>query len=129
MNLQEAEARFLAAKEDYDAHWHEALDKPSFKEMQDFLRPYGEKIRTAKIEMIALIDPANLELEDFPDYGDYFTLEEFRDNCECGGFIDNDGTGYFCIGQKMSQISSPPSLILDPRADLHIFDGVYWFNK
>ncbi len=94
-----------------------------FKEMQDFLRSYSEKVRTAKIEMIALIDPANLELEDFPDYGDYFTLQEFKDNCECGDFIDNDGTNYFCIGQKMSQISSPPSLVLDPRADLHVFDG------
>jgi len=37
--------------------------------------------------------------EPIPDYGDLMTAEEYKDNVECGGFIDYDGYGNYSDGK------------------------------
>jgi hypothetical protein len=37
--------------------------------------------------------------------GDVFTLEEFQYNAECGGFIPDDGVGYFASDTYESNVS------------------------
>lgn len=37
------------------------------------------------------------------------TLEEWKDECECGGFIDYDGYGYFATATQESNIQVYPS--------------------
>jgi hypothetical protein len=34
------------------------------------------------------------EKVNFPGEDDVYTVEEFKEMCECGGFIDYDGFGY-----------------------------------
>lgn len=65
--------------------------------------------------------------EDLPDYGDLMTVDEFKDNCKCGGFIDYDGFGHPVLQNKMmDDVEIKPSrLDLIPTYATHII----WFNR
>lgn len=61
------------------------------------------------------------------EYGHYMKIEDFRDCCETGGFIDYDGHGYACKGLMLcSDISILPSMVKHISGDA---DAVVWFNK
>lgn len=68
-------------------------------------------------------------LSDLPDYGDYFPMKEFKELCLSRCFIDDDGVGHFCVGNKMTDLICYPSYVLDDNFDDLRFDGVMWFNK
>ena len=55
------------------------------------------------------------------------TVQEFRDNCECGGFIDYDGFGHpVCGGRVDRGVTILPSKVKEiPRTASHIV----WYNK
>lgn len=99
---------------------------PEWKEYQAYLKPYHDEIKRIKILQVPLVD--DYTLEPYPKYGDYFTMEEFKGNCECGGFIDYDGYGNLCIGDMMTDIEIWPSIIMG-GADVSRFDGIVWYNK
>jgi len=131
MTFEEAKKAFDEASAEYNNHWRIGLDKPSFDEMVQYLRPYGNKRADAYVALLNLVE--NPEVHEFPDYGDRFTLEEYISSCsnEHGaGFIDNDGSGYLCTDKGETEYSFPPSIAR--RKDLHlnkIFTAVMWFNK
>lgn len=70
-----------------------------------------------------------MALTPIPDYGDLMTLEEFEENCHCGGFIDYDGSGYYATPTHFDR-SKPasPSDICQGRVNRN-FTHVLWFNK
>lgn len=68
------------------------------------------------------------ELHDHLDFGTLMPLEEFIGCCECGGFMDSDGEGYYSTKDKESSICAVPSEICAGyiRKD---FEYVKWYNK
>lgn len=73
---------------------------------------------------------SNIVWKDKPEYGDLMTLEDFIECCECGGFIDYDGSGYYSDGQKESNISTWPSMIRDGFIiNNPNFTHIIWYNK
>ena len=60
---------------------------------------------------------------------DVMTLEEWRACCDCGGFIDYDGFGYYSDGKVMwTDHTAHPSernLVKPPEGTTH----VVWFNR
>lgn len=43
--------------------------------------------------------PTNKEFEPVDKKDDIYTIEEFRENVDCGGFIDDDGHGNWSDGK------------------------------
>ena len=61
-------------------------------------------------------------------FGDKMTLDEFINDCKEGFFTDSDGSGYYGIEDKQTNLPIYPSSIMSGtyRTD---FSHVYWFNK
>ena len=57
-----------------------------------------------------------------PDYADVMTLEDWEESVQCGAFIPNDGSGYWCKDGKESGDSVWST---DPEDATH----VAWYNK
>jgi len=72
----------------------------------------------------------HVELKDrFSKYGDLFTIREFIEYCDIGGFIDYDGFGHLATADKESTVDIIPSevrktITLNPWAT-----HVLWFNR
>lgn len=45
-----------------------------------------------------------LLLYPLPNYGDHMTLEQWWGGCECGGFTDYDGYGYYAFEDTRTDI-------------------------
>lgn len=60
--------------------------------------------------------------------GDLYTLERFIDLVKNGGFIDDDGFGYYATDDVKSDITIYPSDIMENiyRKD---FTHIIWFNR
>lgn len=60
--------------------------------------------------------------------GDLYTLERFIDLVKNGGFIDDDGFGYYATDEVKSDITIYPSDIMENiyRKD---FTHIIWFNR
>lgn len=67
-------------------------------------------------------------LEEIPDYGDLFTIEEFEKDCKSGGFIDYDGTGYYAFKNKMTNKEISCDSFVKGTYDKN-YTHVMWFNK
>lgn len=67
-------------------------------------------------------------MREIPDYGDLMVIESFISNCECGGFIDYDGHGYYATETKMSDMMVLPSDIKHGNINKD-FTHVVWFNR
>lgn len=68
------------------------------------------------------------KFDELPDYGDVMSLEDFKGNVACGGFIDYDGYGHYVRDGKESNIEIYPSDVRHGsiRDD---FDTIIWFNR
>ncbi len=62
-----------------------------------------------------------------PDYGDLMPMEEFIECCECGGFINDDGSGNYSDG-KFVYGEVCPSDITGGNVKKE-YSHVVWFNK
>lgn len=67
-------------------------------------------------------------LEAIPSYGDLMTLEDFKDNCNSGGFIDYDGYGHYATATQMSNLIVRPSDVKKKKLR-EDFTHVVWFNR
>jgi hypothetical protein len=102
----------------------------------EFRKPEIDEIRKLNSEKRLMMIPEFSEpmtcLKESKMLGDLFTLEDFIKNCECGGFIDYDGSGSYSkeIDGKLmeSNISIYPSDIKfkSIRKD---FTHVIWYNR
>lgn len=69
--------------------------------------------------------------EILPAYGELFTLQDFKINCDEGNLVDYDGEGYYSDGRVYWK-SEPaiPSAIASGKVKNNInFRYVIWFNK
>lgn len=60
--------------------------------------------------------------------GNKMLLKDFIENCECGGFIDYDGFGYYSKDGFASDIEIYPSDI-DNNSIRKDFDEIIWYNR
>jgi hypothetical protein len=77
------------------------------------------------------VDHTGMDDEEYGyDGGDIMTLDEFVGCCEAGGFIDDDGIGYYSDSDKNYKVGNEvcPSDITSGRVDRK-FTHVVWFNK
>lgn len=70
----------------------------------------------------------DFKLEKQDDIGNLMTLEDFVEACDCGGFIDYDGYGYYATADKQSDVVISPS---DVSLELvrEDFTHVKWYNR
>jgi len=101
---------------DYDRPWEEyvALTEKEDKEISELDR----KLR--------LIRP--YEVTDIPDYGEIMTLNQFKNICRNGGFIDSDGFGYYLEEDKVTDIVIYPSDVKHKSLRYEL-NRIIWFNK
>jgi len=102
----------------------------------EFRKPEIDEVRKLnrkkRMMMIPEFSEPSKWKEETEMIGDLFTLEDFIDNCKCGGFIDYDGSGNYAkeIDGKLmeSNIDIYPSDIKHKsvRKD---FTHVIWYNK
>lgn len=98
-----------------------------FRRMDILLAPFNKKIRKLGREQ-KMERPIHLSRSVEDSCGDRMTIEEFKENVECGGFIDYDGFGTYIMDEKMSNIDISPS---DVKAGMirKEFKEIIWFNK
>ncbi len=116
----------LIEKKNYEYFEQVTSNKGSFEGFHLNTINEWKKLLKLRVEYIKV---CNFELEDMPDHGDYFPIEKFKKFSVQRYFIDNDGVGYFCVGDKMTDLMCLPSYFLQENADFSRFDGVMWFNK
>jgi len=101
---------------DYSKGYGEYLE--AIDEYQDKINEYDLEVRLMR----------DYELSNHSTFGDLFTMEEFRENVECGGFIDSDGSGRYATENEESDIYIYPSDLEGNRVR-DDFTHVMWFNK
>lgn len=68
-------------------------------------------------------------IENIPEYGDIYSMEEFKANCDCGGFINDDGFAHPIINDMMDgDIIIMPSQIKKGKY-INKYESVVWFNR
>lgn len=128
MNYDEAKKKADAAEKAISDARSEAYELPTFEQAEKALRPYYDAFNEAYREQLSLVE--NPELKPKDTIGDYMSLQEFQDAVDCCGFIDYDGYGLLCVGDKMTEFSVYPSLLYKRMKFLaKCFDGVMWYNK
>ena len=98
-----------------------------FHEWVEMLKPEST-ILSQFCRIKRFIEPVR-EWEEFPEYGDVFSIDEFVTMCGGGGFIDYDGEGYYAKDGKMSNVLVKPSDIVNGFIRVKEFDSVVWFNR
>ena len=64
-----------------------------------------------------------------PDYGQVFTVDDFREDCGWGNYNDFDGSGYYANPPLMDRAKpARPSDIVQGKTEPG-FTHVVWFNK
>jgi hypothetical protein len=58
-----------------------------------------------------------IKMEPLSDFGDHMFLDEFIEDCKCGGFIDYDGFGYYATADQETDIEVVPSEIMEGKID------------
>lgn len=69
-----------------------------------------------------------LTFHPIPGYGDLISMQEFEDACNCGCFIDYDGSGYYATANQESNLPIKPSHV---KSGIHLtkFSYVVWYNR
>lgn len=95
---------------------------------EDFLAPYHKIQDEILSQLIPIIPDKDIELSKIPDYGDVYTVKEFKEMCESGGFTDSDGSASLLLDGKATDVGIRPSLVVF-GVDLSRYSGVIWYNK
>ena len=134
MNYEELKRLYDEASDKYDEAEKEferihKNDKkfPEYNVFREYMKPYAAEVKKYRLLMIS-VQPYTLSSFDEED-GAYMSLEEFRDACGCGAFIDYDGYGNLCIGRQKTNIDIYPSDVVRNNPDLSKFDSVLWYNR
>jgi hypothetical protein len=70
----------------------------------------------------------NPRIKPIPRYGHIFTMEDFLDCVNCGGFIDYDGFGYYATKNVCIEKPIYPSDVKAGDFDAS-FSHIIWFNR
>ena len=117
-------------KSEYLMEWYsKPPENINFEMIEDGL----DELLSKDVKISNKLNFRRKQLEE-PEYseikiGDHMTMEEFKSHCDCGGFIDYDGYGYYATKDKMiiNKVIYPShfkkNLILEG------YDYVVWFNR
>ena len=97
----------------------------SWEEYSKAREPETSEIHRLFKELRLIKKPVYSKISDF---GDIMTLEHFKENVECGGFIDYDGYGHYVKDGKESNIEIYPSDVKAGKVREN-FDTIVWFNR
>ena len=95
--VEELEKELEVAHAEYDEVFENLPEGLGYEEFQERLKPVSDKVSEINRKIRLIQEP---KFEDLPDYGEVMTLKDFVKNVKSGGFIDYDGYGNICIGQK-----------------------------
>lgn len=109
-------------KEDKQADWN--YDNPW--EEYEKLTEVEDRELSKLNRRLRLIMP--YELSDIPEHGDVMTLNEFKNACKNGGFIDYDGYGKYVVDDKMTNVYIYPSDVIN-KSIRYELNKVIWFNR
>jgi hypothetical protein len=66
-----------------------------------------------------------------PDYGTTFEIERWIEMCECGGFIDYDGYGQYCM--KNVVIDGDEGYVIPSHVKKgkvkKFYTHIHWYNR
>lgn len=62
-------------------------------------------------------------------YGDVFTIEDFIEEVETGGFMSYDGTGYYWDTEKNEEAEKVSFDINKLKQDAQKYEYVIWYNR
>lgn len=129
MEIQEIKEELNRLRDIINDLWKQSLELPPEDGWDWYIKrsehgKYKDLYREYKLKL----DKKDIDMEPIPDYGDLMTLEEFIDSCECGGFIDYDGDGYYSTGTEMSTLEISPSDVIAKKFRKD-FTHVVWFNR
>jgi hypothetical protein len=111
------------------------IQKSEKQKLWNYDRPWKEYLALTEKEdeeisklsrRLRLIKP--YEVTDIPDHGDVMTLNQFKNICRNGGFIDYDGFGHYLDGDKMTDIIILPSDVKH-KSLRHELNRIIWFNR
>jgi len=97
----------------------------NYRKFIEYLKPENDKIAELSREK-RLIMP--YELSELPNYGDVMTIKKFIACVKAGGFIDDDGYGYYVKDGKKTDVTIHPSDV-HHKALRKGFDTIIWFNR
>lgn len=81
---------------------------------------------------LALVDKAvrkpEAQWRPIPEYGDLFTVEQFKEMCDSGCLINSDGSGEYATETACSRVEALPS---DFKRGIinRDYTHVVWYNK
>ena len=109
-------------------HSNEGVTKEYMDYMASFNEIHSELFKVSSNMDCTIRMNQTYKLEPHDKIGDLFTLKHFVGNCECGGFINYDGFGYYATKTEQSNIEVYPSDIKKGiyRTD---FTHVKWYNR
>lgn len=68
-------------------------------------------------------------MESIPDYGDVYSMERFKEHCDCGAFINYDGFAHPILNGMMDgDVEIKPSQIRKGKY-VKKYESVVWFNR
>jgi len=125
MTLEEIEIKLKEADKERSEQWKIAMEMPSWQECEAHLEPYNKKVSLLSREARLLRTPV---MEELPDYAHLMTMKDFVECCECGGFIDYDGSGNYSDGDMQANIGISPSDVTAGKYRKD-FSHVAWYNR
>jgi len=120
----------LLEKRDQDLEkLHKDSPNHSFDDYRKTISPYIKLLKPLSMEKRFEQTPHFTEL---PDYGDHMTFEQFKAACDAGGFVDDDGSGFYATATNEADIPIYPSDFKYSFGEKWIrkdFTHVVWYNK
>ena len=126
MNLEEVTKKIS----EFSELESKAFDLPDIKLYMDELYRIWEMKKPLLFKKYNLQEIIFDSKEIDKEWSDLMTIDDFIDCCECGGFIDSDGSGYYASDKHESNIQTIPSMITSNMIVRR--DGlthVVWYNK
>lgn len=75
------------------------------------------------------MNETDIKWQKIDEDAEQLSLEEFIEECQPGRmFTDDDGSGYYALKDKKSNILCVPSEVASGKID-HRFTHVVWYNK
>lgn len=92
------------------------------------LKDLSELANCMKIALIDYPENTDVKWEPVPNYGDLMLIDDFKEACDTGSFIDSDGMGYYAIETAKSAVRAKPSDFRRGIIDRD-YTHIIWFNK
>jgi len=124
--LEKLEKEYKEANKKFSKKLNSTNNYNSYEEYEKSLEPEASQLAKVSREL-RKIKPYKLT-DSLHKHDDIMTVQDFIENCNCGGFIDYDGFGRYVKDGLESDIQVHPSDVEHGmlRDD---FDHIVWYNR